>query len=64
MFGNNCTCISKNVIFTDTPEEEGSAIFYDLPSDPEDETADLCTLSSQPLFPTQRITADGGKRYV
>lgn len=44
------------------PEEEGSAIFYDLPSDPEDETQDLCTLSAQPLFPTQRITAEGGKR--
>ena len=48
--------------FTDTPEEEGSAVFFDLPSDPEDETADLCCLSSQPVFPTQRITAEGGKR--
>lgn len=50
--------------FAEPPEEEGSAIFYDLPSDPEDETQDLCTLSAQPLFPTQRITAEGGKRYV
>ena len=48
--------------FTDTQEEEGSAVFFDLPSDPEDETADLCVLSTQPVFPTQRITAEGGKR--
>lgn len=49
-------------MITDGPEEEGSAIFYDIPSDPEDEMPDLCNFSNQPLFTSQRIIADGGKR--
>ncbi|XP_053403922.1 serine-rich adhesin for platelets-like isoform X2 [Mercenaria mercenaria] len=40
----------------------GCAIFDNLPSDPEDESQDLCTFSSKPLFVTKRLTLQPNKR--